>query len=633
MTYLKYTINDEKVQYLMHSDKKLRYLLNCIGNSEIAIERDGFRCLVKYIIGQQISDKARETIWKRLNTTIDITPQNILSAQFDELQRAGLSSRKVEYIRTLAQSVSDGEIDFEQLQLLSNQEIINSLTSLRGIGRWTAEMYLIFSLGREDVLAKTDKTIKRVIQWMYGLRALPSSEVLTAYFAKWLDYATIVSAYFWKATALGLTRMPFRTAISKDIKNKNNVYWMNMSIEIAEEQRGAELLVGGVLVSEEDILLCSAFNNIASGRRWSSIMLSELQKKKISRAQSIYVTINTLSTDGVFDLNKLLNKIDIREIYIGLPDPELVSYKDNDPAVWSECVVHRYPIELQHRILRQNANFYIASKQSIKYSPYYFENRISDLIVAHLKLKGFSISKEEFSMDKQRESLVELLCKKYKIQRDEAYTCVCEALSEAFDNKYSTYDYSDDARSIDTEWKEKFFLFYDKIVGRPLSELQILNVGVGSGCEAIELFSDCSGITFADIAQVGLEKIKEQLPSSKTIIANACDLTEIKDDSYDLYVSLRTYNSSFFNIRQAITEAHRVVKCNGMIIVSVANGFLCTAQNRIIAGLIIPGTEFVDLYRGIDTAKVIQKLFIDEGFTNIHLFPTNTEIYLFANVK
>lgn len=170
-------------------------------------------------------------------------------------------------------------------------------------------------------------------------------------------------------------------------------------------------------------------------------------------------------------------------------------------------------------------------------------------------------------------------------------------------------------------------------MGRPLSELQILNVGVGSGCEAIELFSDCSGITFADIAQVGLEKIKEQLPSSKTIIANACDLTEIKDDSYDLYVSLRTYNSSFFNIRQAITEAHRVVKCNGMIIVSVANGFLCTAQNRIIAGLIIPGTEFVDLYRGIDTAKVIQKLFIDEGFTNIHLFPTNTEIYLFANVK
>lgn len=215
MVYLIYDLNDEKVQYLIRTDKALERLIRYIGTSELAIEKDGFKCLVKYIVGQQISDKARETIWQRICTIFgNVTPDIMLSINTSDLRGVGLSSRKVEYIKTLAESVAEKKIDFEEFKTLSNEEIITRLTALKGIGRWTAEMYLIFSLGRENVLSKGDGTIRRTIQWMYDLENLPSSKELENYFTNWNEYATIVSSYLWKSISLGLTQKPFEEAIS-----------------------------------------------------------------------------------------------------------------------------------------------------------------------------------------------------------------------------------------------------------------------------------------------------------------------------------------------------------------------------------------------------------------------------------
>lgn len=168
MTNLKYDLNDERVQFLINTDERLGRLISYIGTSELAIEKDGFRCIVKYIVGQQISDKARETIWKRICTKFgEITPDVIISTSDYELRTIGLSGRKVEYIKTLAQYILDKRIDFDEFQTMSNKEVVAKLTTLKGIGQWTAEMYLIFSLGREDVLSKGDGTIRRTIQWIY----------------------------------------------------------------------------------------------------------------------------------------------------------------------------------------------------------------------------------------------------------------------------------------------------------------------------------------------------------------------------------------------------------------------------------------------------------------------------------
>jgi len=142
MQRLYYDLNDEKVQYLIRSNRKLGKLIKYIGSNEIVIEDDGFKCIVKYVVGQQISDKARETIWQRICTTYkNITPKKMLSIKNDDLRRVGLSERKVVYIKTLATATLNKEIDFVNFPKFTNEEIIKRLTSLKGIGQWTADKY------------------------------------------------------------------------------------------------------------------------------------------------------------------------------------------------------------------------------------------------------------------------------------------------------------------------------------------------------------------------------------------------------------------------------------------------------------------------------------------------------------
>lgn len=410
---------------------------------------------------------------------------------------------------------------------------------------------------------------------------------------------------------------------------KNSIDWMNYSITIAQQADPSLLRVGGLLVSKDNELICSAYTGEEHNLTWCSLLLAKMQKLKISIADSIYVTINTLSPSYTVDLIALLEEIHVNEIYIGLPDPMLSCYLDDDPAIKHESV-HRYPDELQYRILELNIRFYAESNQSIKYSPYYSNNRISNLVIANLQLRGLFLSKDELNANKGKTELATLICKKYKINFLEAMDAVNNAIVEAFNSKYGTYNYSDDTRSLDLSWKESFVSFYDQRFKKPLSTNNILNVGVGSGQEALALFSDCACVTFVDIAQAGLERIQKQIPGSEILVSSADNLSSIPDDSYELYVSLRTYNSSFFNIKGAIFEAYRVLKPNAAIIISVANGFLYPEKHCIIPGLIIPGTEFVDIYRGMDTAKLIYTELLHTGFRDVQLFPTNTEIFVSA---
>lgn len=213
--YLRFTGADPRVKSLAESDETLGRLLSFIGTSELAMEYDGFRCLAKYIIGQQISDKARETIWNRFNSCFNSIEPHIVSTICDnDLRDLGLSRRKIEYIRNLSNKVVEQTIVFDKLKSLSNEEIILRLTQLKGIGRWTAEMYLIFSLGRLDVLPVNDGTIRRSLKWMYNLESLPTAEETKKYFANWINYSGIVAAFFWKSLKLGLQQYSFDEIIS-----------------------------------------------------------------------------------------------------------------------------------------------------------------------------------------------------------------------------------------------------------------------------------------------------------------------------------------------------------------------------------------------------------------------------------
>lgn len=193
--YFKYG-NIEK-DYLINKDEKLAQVIHQVGHIQRATNPDLFSSIVHSIIGQQISTKAQQTIWERMNTLLgDIHVDSILSVSIDELQSLGMSYRKVQYIVDFATKVKSKEIDLDVLPTLSDQEIIDELSSLNGIGIWTAEMMLLFCLERPNVFSYNDLAIIRGLRMVYHHRKI-DRKLFDKYRRKFSPYCSVASLYFW----------------------------------------------------------------------------------------------------------------------------------------------------------------------------------------------------------------------------------------------------------------------------------------------------------------------------------------------------------------------------------------------------------------------------------------------------
>lgn len=193
---------ERELQFLKSRDKKLAELIEKIGFPEYEIMPDLFAALTANIMGQQISMKAAETVWRRTKEKFgEVTPQKILSVSAEELQSVGISMRKVSYIREAAEMVLSGKLDIDSLKSLNDDEVCEKLIKLRGIGRWTAEMLMIFSMERQNILSYDDLGIRRGIMKLYGLEKLDKTE-FEKYRALFSPYCTIASFYLWASNDL-----------------------------------------------------------------------------------------------------------------------------------------------------------------------------------------------------------------------------------------------------------------------------------------------------------------------------------------------------------------------------------------------------------------------------------------------
>lgn len=163
-----------------------------------------YGALLRAIVGQQLSTKAARTIHGRILELFDgVTPapEQLLEASEQDLRAAGLSGRKVEYVRDLASHVISGELELDRLGELGDEEVIEEIVAVRGLGRWTAEMFLIFHLERPDVISGGDLGIRRAIQIEYGLREMPTPTEVVERSEPWRPHRSLASIYLWESLA------------------------------------------------------------------------------------------------------------------------------------------------------------------------------------------------------------------------------------------------------------------------------------------------------------------------------------------------------------------------------------------------------------------------------------------------
>lgn len=193
---------------LTAADPVLGKLIARVGPFAISQRMNGdtYASLLRAIVNQQLSVKAAATIHGRVLALFDggePTPQALLDVEYDKLRAAGLSGRKVEYAKDLAAKTLDGTVpDREQLQAMDDDDIIKQLTGVRGIGRWTVEMLLIFSLGRPDVLPVDDLGVRKGFARTWGEQQLRKPKALADYGRRWAPYRSVAAWYLWRATEI-----------------------------------------------------------------------------------------------------------------------------------------------------------------------------------------------------------------------------------------------------------------------------------------------------------------------------------------------------------------------------------------------------------------------------------------------
>jgi len=185
---------------ILNKDKKLKKIISSVGECKIRTISNPFEALVEAIITQQISDSAGKSIslkFKNLFGKKYPTPSDVVKLSKDEIKSVGLSRMKAEYIFDISQMIVDKKLDFKIFKKMSNEDVISELIKIRGIGKWTAEMYLIFALGRMDVFPLGDLGLINGIKKLYDLEN-PSTDEILEITNSWIPYRTIGTWYIWR---------------------------------------------------------------------------------------------------------------------------------------------------------------------------------------------------------------------------------------------------------------------------------------------------------------------------------------------------------------------------------------------------------------------------------------------------
>ena len=202
-----FAYGETELSYLRQKDKRLGEVIDRIGHIDRAVDPDLFSSVVHHIIGQQISTKAQETIWRRCRDALGaVNAGTIRAAGVPGLQSLGMTFRKAEYITDFAEKVHTGAFDLDAVEHMSDEDAIRALSSLKGIGVWTAEMILLFCLQRPDIFSFDDLAIQRGLRMVYHHRKI-DRKLFEKYRRRFHPYCSVASLYLWAVAGGAIPEM------------------------------------------------------------------------------------------------------------------------------------------------------------------------------------------------------------------------------------------------------------------------------------------------------------------------------------------------------------------------------------------------------------------------------------------
>jgi pyrimidine deaminase RibD-like protein/SAM-dependent methyltransferase len=369
--------------------------------------------------------------------------------------------------------------------------------------------------------------------------------------------------------------------------------------------------VGSILTNQEGkILLRSHREKDGSHSEYNILKKAEEQGLDLSNT-TLFVTLEPCTSRGTGKIPCAQRIADskIETVYIGMLDPNpMICGKGETFLRAKNKTVERFHNEFIKQIEKSNKIFFDYYRQQLlPDNSLYVKKQISELMVEYLNKQGLKIKEIPSEWGIDIDDIFQYLCNiksDYNLENMELF--IRDARRYAYDKKYKDYTYTEDIRGINQNWKNEILDIFKTLNISNIENFKILNVGCGNGIEGKNIFSNVKKLTLVDIGKESLDNASKLLPSASFELLEAENLSTIPSFSQDIYISLRTFQSSYFNINEALREALRVTRAGGAIIISIANGFIGN-NNNLITGLVIPGTNLINKNRPYDLVEEIRQ--------------------------
>lgn len=414
---------------------------------------------------------------------------------------------------------------------------------------------------------------------------------------------------------------------------------MKSSIELAKksvsEKGKLSPKVGAVLADKDGKVILDCYRGeTGKGNHCEYGLLKKASEKNINIKDTVlFVTLEPCTSRGRGKTPCAKRIVDsgIGEVYIGTLDPNPVITGKGELFLRDHITVNRYPHSLIEELKELNKEFFDNYKDAyLPNDSLFMTKKIPTIMEEYLRGKNYNINDNlNLPLDWDVEfDFISAYCKDILGDTKTRNALLNEALGYAYDQKYAQHTYKDDVRGAYSQWRTAFREIL-KELSTSLKNSSTLVVGCGNGQEGKFLYPNVDNLILVDIAPKSLEEAKNVLSPQKTFVLNAQNLVEIMDSSVDAYISLMTYQSTYFDIDKALTEAFRVLANEGIIVISIANGFM-KDEKIYINGIIDPANGLINKNRPYELVEKIRKKLLSFGFVSLGIRTTPSEIFIYA---